>query len=137
MSEYVSKKALLEWLKIRKKEHSETSLTSMKADAFADVIEYMESGYFDIPENERLREPLKWFSEQMEQRLKANDHKGGWDRETFGYFCAKIHDTVHKLTSKRFIKNPDLNLITKEAIDLANYAMMIADNTRHTLEETQ
>lgn len=99
------------------------------------VIEYL-SGTTESseqPNSAHVREEVQWFAQQMENALRENDHRGGWDLEPFGYFCTKIHETVHKLTSQRFENNPDWDLVIKKAVDLANYSMMAADNVRKIL----
>jgi hypothetical protein len=80
-----------------------------------------------------LRESVKWFAEQMETRLKQNDYRGGWNKEilTDLYFYLEkqqkelknaLYEHYGKMNNKRLIK---------EAVDLANYAMMIAENAKN------
>ena len=68
------------------------------------------------------RPEVQWFAEQMEAALKRNDHKGGWllcDRlwlqrrllSKFRELCAEIRP----------------EMVMREAADVANFAMMIAD----------
>ncbi|MOA57744.1 hypothetical protein D3C78_1819820 [compost metagenome] len=64
----------------------------------------------------------------MEVQFQANDHKGGWENEPFEYFCTKLHETLHKLTSQRFEHVAEWNEVIKQAANLANFAMMAAEH---------
>lgn len=66
------------------------------------------------------------FAVQMEIKLRENDHKGGWEEMADEEIIAKIlHETGEILTEKACItgNNPQ-----DEAIDVANFAMMLWDN---------
>ena len=89
-----------------------------------------------------VRREVVWFAEEMEMRLKANDYKGGWKdcspmwllnrlkeevreledelKSQYGFIC---HCCGHKQEPR---KNEAQDII-REASDVANYAMMIAD----------
>lgn len=79
-----------------------------------------------------LRPPLRWFAEQMEVTLRTNDHKGGWDSESFSYLYSRLYEEWHEIW--RAYNRPngkrDWEEIIKECADVANMAMMIADNAR-------
>ena len=93
-----------------------------------------------------LRPKVQWFAEQMELRLRANDWKGGWQNDTDTSLYGRTVEEVHELGAALFPtwkqKQPE---IIKEAADVANFAMMLADNahriwrlriaTGHTTEE--
>lgn len=80
------------------------------------------------------RKSVVLFAQQMEERLRANDHKGGWDGEPFGYFCTKLHETLHKLTAQRFEHDPEWKEVLKQSASLANFAMMAAEHAKKQLE---
>jgi NTP pyrophosphatase (non-canonical NTP hydrolase) len=71
-----------------------------------------------------LRDPLARFAIEMERQLRANDHKTGWtdceQRWLLNRLKQETAELERALTSG---KN-----IVKETADVANFAMMIADN---------
>lgn len=78
----------------------------------------------------KLRESVRWFAERMEEKLKANDHKGGWRNGncTLQYLSMRL--TQERKELKKAIASMDKELIIKECADIANFAMMIADLQR-------
>lgn len=104
-----------------------------------------------------VRPEVLWFACEMEKRLEANDHKGGWEGCTDHYLLAKVEEETGELTDAiqavaddiaykmmSFGESGDregtaglvafLEAVIREAADLANFAMMIADNARRDLE---
>lgn len=102
----------------------------------------------EITEEEKAmepREPVKWFAEQMEITLRKNDHKTGWAdcpqlwllgrlQQEYLELCQASTFGVSPKAVTRGVSLNDLNAetIIKEATDIANFAMMIADNARRT-----
>lgn len=83
----------------------------------------------------QLRPAVQQFAEYMEKVLKHNDHKGGWNECTDDYLLDRLQEEVKELISAvrgRKARNPELR-IRNEAADVANFAMMIADNARLSL----
>lgn len=79
-----------------------------------------------------LRPALKWFAELMEQRLRDNDKKGGWLDTEPHYLMDRLEiDAVGLSNAISYIGLGGAAPITKEAADIANYAMMIADLHAH------
>ena len=72
-----------------------------------------------------LRPELQQFALAMESRLKENDHKGGWDRESPGWLYARLLEELAELLDA--LGFGSMENIRREAADVANYAMMIAD----------
>jgi NTP pyrophosphatase (non-canonical NTP hydrolase) len=74
-----------------------------------------------------IRPELQWFVQQMEQKLKENDHKQHWNNYDIDYLIHRIYEEQDELeiaiTQKLSAKE-----IIKECADVANFAMMIADN---------
>lgn len=69
-----------------------------------------------------MRESIKKFSEQMEQRLEENEHKGGWENTSRGFLENRLIDkTLDLLVAK------DKESIIGNAVDIANYAMMLTE----------
>jgi phosphoribosyl-ATP pyrophosphohydrolase len=74
-----------------------------------------------------IRPELEWFVQQMEQKLKENDYKQHWHNYDIDYLIHRIYEEQDELeiaiTQKLSAKE-----IIKECADVANFAMMIADN---------
>lgn len=76
-----------------------------------------------------IRPELLWFIIEMEKILKQNDHKTHWSKCTFKYLHSRLGDEYEELAESLSI-GEDPSIISKEATDVANLAMMIADNSR-------
>jgi hypothetical protein len=75
------------------------------------------------------RKAVKEFSFDMEKQLKANEHKGGWNREHVEFLSKCLWENFEKLTYGALKKDDrDKQEITKLCANIANFAMMIADN---------
>lgn len=89
-----------------------------------------------------IRPDVRWFSLLMELALQDNDWKGGWIDEE-GH--AEIRDLFSNI--QRHIRNSEIDefqvpLSVQEKVkelnsmvDIANYAMMIADILNHQIYE--
>lgn len=80
------------------------------------------------------RREIRKFAEHMEARLAANDHKGGWSRCKLKWLLGRLEGEVAELRGIvesycAGFGDDDEHLI-REAADVANFAMMIADNVR-------
>jgi|GEM_PF-590188 len=94
-----------------------------------------------------LRHDVLWFAQRMEEKLRENDHKGGWEGEDNGYLLDRVKEEVAELEEE--IGMEDLRYtgqlpscesdpregIIWESVDTANMAMMIASNQRRELED--
>lgn len=66
------------------------------------------------------------FARAMEEKLAENDHKGGWLDETFTWLLGRLEDEMREL--KRAVrKGEPARTVLREAADVANFAMMIAE----------
>lgn len=74
----------------------------------------------------QLRPELELFTQFMENKLKLNDHKGGWEKCTIEDLFNKLRREVDELQAA-IEGEPNLN-VAFEAADIANFAMMIAWN---------
>lgn len=83
----------------------------------------------DYQPERKPRESLQWFIEQMEHTLKDNDYKGGWERCSQDWLLARLIGEVGELALHR-AEGENERRIIKECTDVANFAMMIADNLR-------
>lgn len=68
------------------------------------------------------------FANAMEAQLRANDHKPGWKHDSPESLRMRIYDEWMELTEALRSIPRNENVILKEAADVANFAMMIADN---------
>lgn len=84
-----------------------------------------------------LRPLVLAFAEQMELALRRNDHKTGWRECKPAWLRDKLHEELDELTWELGIMNlsdpylvagDHFERLTHEAADLANIAMMAADN---------
>ena len=80
-----------------------------------------------------LRPEVQWFAEQMEIALRANEHKGGWQRDADYELFARLREESEELRevlAKRLASAwlGNIDDVVKESSDIANFAMMIADN---------
>lgn len=77
-----------------------------------------------------LRPQVLWFANEMERQLQANDHKTGWDRMAARQLLNRLkQETIELGRAIESGKN-----VAEEAADVANFAMMIADNFTFTEE---
>ena len=78
----------------------------------------------------KLRPEILWFAEQMEKKLQSNDYKGGWNDCSIKYLLYSLKEEIKELSDELNQKSNSSNII-KEAADIANFAMMIADKCKH------
>lgn len=89
-----------------------------------------------------LRAEVRAFAEAMELKLRQNDHKGGWGKEGIWWLKGRIDEEVRELEEAIHILNfkgrsyratitedEAMKAVASEAVDVANFAMMIADCT--------
>ena len=96
-----------------------------------------------------LRPEVSWFARQMERTLRKHDAKGGWDGcEISDLQCALKREVREMRQAIMFLRAAEdrayrnntqlrrskLERVIEEATDVANYAMMIADNTNRMAE---
>lgn len=72
-----------------------------------------------------VRPEVRAFAVLMEQQLRANDHKPGWKNDTPAALMDRMHEETTELIEALGWGHP--NEIAKEAADVANSALMIAD----------
>ena len=82
-----------------------------------------------------MRDTVRWFAEQMEAKLAANDRERGDDGWLGAhglhhrYFLSRLLDEVLELQAA-IVSGKPINMVIGEAADVANFAMMIADRER-------
>ena len=90
-----------------------------------------------------LRPEVAAFAQLMERELRRNDHKGGWKEEQTSYLSRRCGNELEELRAaiqlqrKEWMtgfppvdagKRDELRVaVGREAADVANFAMMIAD----------
>ena len=74
------------------------------------------------------------FAVIMQEKLDANDHKDHWSTMSLQYLFTRLAQETGELSRANKKKlHPDQ--IDREAADVANFAMMIADNYRNLYED--
>jgi NTP pyrophosphatase (non-canonical NTP hydrolase) len=75
------------------------------------------------------RPEVEWFADAMEAALRANDHKPGWKNDDPWALQARLFEEAKEL--QRAVREREgAEKILKEAADVANFAMMVADVCR-------
>lgn len=96
----------------------------------------------------KLRKEVEWFAGHMEQKLRENDARPGWKNSKFGWLLERLITEVkelgvawmdaeirkHEYESSVKAKALLWSTVIREAADVANFAMMIADNARRQKE---
>ena len=72
------------------------------------------------------RNSVNWFAGQMELKLRDNDHKGGWGKCEHNWLLDRLKQEVEEL-EKTLDQVDNQENVIKEAADVANFALMIAD----------
>lgn len=75
-----------------------------------------------------IRHCVRKFSEAMEKKLCANDHKGGWRDCHDDFLWSKLIEEISELHRVLYRKNRSERAILREGADVANVVMMIVDN---------
>ena len=81
----------------------------------------------------KLRPEVAAFAQEMERKLRANDHKEHWSALSRQRLFMRL--TQERTELRRACERGDPVEILAEAADVANFAMMIADNARSPSDE--
>lgn len=73
-----------------------------------------------------IKNSVNWFSHLMIKELMKHLARPGWKRETVGYLLDRLGEEVTEL-SDAIESNQPKEEVEKEAADVGNIAMMIAD----------
>ena len=79
--------------------------------------------------SEVLREELYHFAMIMEGQLQEHEGRGGWRGEPLDYLFKRLVEETGEL-SAALLGHKDKEKMIRECADVANFAMMIADNLR-------
>lgn len=77
-----------------------------------------------------MRPEVRAFAQLMEDKLRANDWKGGWKSDFSGDLLRRAHEELGELDDEMASGNPDMfdnSAIANEAADVANMLMMVVD----------
>lgn len=74
-------------------------------------------------------EALQVFSNDMYIKLRENSHKAHWNTVTTEWLLNRCMEELNEL--QEALGNEDPGDIVRECADVANFAMMIADNVRN------
>ena len=66
------------------------------------------------------------FAQTMLENLRENVHKGGWDESSPWYLFNNMEMKVDELAKEILLDGPS-EAVRREAANVANFAMMIAD----------
>jgi len=77
----------------------------------------------------RMRQSVVDFALAMERELQTNDHKDGWADLSPKWLLNRMRQEMGELASAIEQKS-NVEHIESEAADVANFAMMIAENYR-------
>lgn len=77
------------------------------------------------------RRELEDFADYMEDVLRDNDYKNGWDDMTVSEIIRRMNEEAREVNNTYYAKamhfNLDWRALKKEAADVANFCMMLAD----------
>ena len=83
-----------------------------------------------------IRKEVAVFAAVMEQKLSENDHKRHWSHCSRQYLFTRLHQETKELS--RAVRCGEGALaVLREAADVANIAMMIADNETRDHEDEE
>ena len=68
-----------------------------------------------------MRKAVKQFAESMEERLKENDYKGGWEDCSLAYLEARLVEELGEYYGAKAMGDT----APEEMVDIANFAMMV------------
>lgn len=74
------------------------------------------------------RKEIMAFAYWMEGQLKVNEHKGGWSKEHHEFLSRQLFRNLSMLDKDLSKEDQDKYEITLRCANIANFAMMIADN---------
>ncbi|QCT03773.1 hypothetical protein E6C60_3062 [Paenibacillus algicola] len=81
-------------------------------------------------ENQTARPQVAYFSGEMEKQLQANEDKGGWETATDQFLKNQLEKNFRALRLCRSHEE-----YRRRCANIANYAMMLADNDRREEDE--
>lgn len=86
-----------------------------------------------IKVSDASRPVVKEFAREMEKQLSVNDYKGGWSKSLSSFLLDELISNTGKLRGAINHKDSQ-EVITRRAANIANFAMMLADNERKIIQ---
>lgn len=80
---------------------------------------------------DECRPQVRQFALQMERKLRQNDHKPGWENDSFDELFARMLEEAGEVLIARITGDDPAG----EIADVANFAMMIWDNLTRQIDE--
>lgn len=77
---------------------------------------------------QKVRPEVMAFALAMEAKLKANDHKGGWQDMFNQQIVGRINDELGELEEELLARDINSFRVRDECVDVANFTMMLFDN---------
>lgn len=82
-----------------------------------------------VAEMERPRRAVERFALGMERKLRQNDYKGGWKQMSVDEMLERLDEEVEELKKALHpMRKENPQRVFKEAVDVANFCLFIADN---------
>lgn len=76
-----------------------------------------------------MRTEVKWFADQMEEKLLEHDSKGGWNDETDHWLLCKLLEEIGEIGEcYQDAKTTDYTFTVGQIADAGNILMMLASN---------
>lgn len=93
-----------------------------------DMNDAVEAAMPELREHRGLRREVRAFALLMEQKLRENDYKGGWGECELPWLLGRLRQEVDELGAVAQARPPmGPEQVGREAADVGNFAMMIAD----------
>jgi len=86
---------------------------------------YAKANKSAVTPTERWRNEVVIFADAMEAKLKENDHKQHWSSMPMQYLIGRLAEEQEEL--REAVERGNHKEVLREAADVANFAMMIAD----------
>lgn len=99
-------------------------------DRYDEVLKPMLYNIKSALEQMQWRKEVVWFATLMEEKLRENDHKGGWGNCDIYYLIGRLQQECEEAYNA--ITNHNIKNIPLECADVANFAMMIATKFKPT-----
>jgi NTP pyrophosphatase (non-canonical NTP hydrolase) len=74
-----------------------------------------------------LRDEVAIFAQGMENKLRQNDHKGGWENCSVEYLLNRVNEELLEV-HKAIYRGKSKEEVVGELADVANFLMMIGEN---------
>lgn len=110
-------------------ERSRDGDTYHRHPTMEEQIDRWRGHYGEEPGIITLRPEVRWFAEQMELKLRANDHKPGWKDDAVVDLLTRLEEELAELREAIDESEPAQRVI-EEAADVANFCLMISDNAQ-------